>query len=86
MLRGRAGMTHPVRRIGFLLWPGTRPLTLALAEEALRVSQRVHPDVHYELLFLQAEPGADDEAQERLHQRDGPMAQVDARGQAAVGE
>lgn len=59
MLRGCAGMTHPVRRIGFLLWPGTRPLTLALAEEALRVSQRVHPDVHYELLFLQAEPGAE---------------------------
>ncbi|MBP8170881.1 MAG: AraC family transcriptional regulator, partial [Pseudomonas sp.] len=50
-------MTQPVRRIGFLLWPGTRPLTLALAEEALQVAQRVHPEVHYQVLFLQAEPG-----------------------------
>ena len=39
-------------RIGFLLWPNTKPLTLALAEEALRVAQRVHPEVVYELLFL----------------------------------
>jgi hypothetical protein len=31
-------------------------LTLALAEEALRVAQRVHPEVVYELSFLQAEP------------------------------
>lgn len=52
-------MTQPVRRIGFLLWPGTRPLTLALAEEALHVAQRVHPEVHYQVLFLQAEPGVD---------------------------
>ncbi len=45
-------------RIGFLLWPNTKPLTLALAEEALLVAQRVHPEVVYELSFLQAEaPG-----------------------------
>jgi len=43
-------------RIGFLYWPGTKPLTLSLAEEALRVAQRVHPEVLYELVFLQAEP------------------------------
>jgi transcriptional regulator GlxA family with amidase domain len=30
-------------RIGFLIWPSTKALTLALAEEALRVAQRVHP-------------------------------------------
>lgn len=42
-------------RIGFLIWPSTKALTLALAEEALRVAQRVHPDVVYELSFLQAE-------------------------------
>jgi len=45
-------------RIGFLIWPGTKALTLALAEEALRVAQRVHPDVVYELTFMQAEPVA----------------------------
>ncbi len=45
-------------RIGFLIWPSTQALTLALAEEALRVAQRVHPEVVYELSFLQAEvPG-----------------------------
>ncbi len=44
------------QRIGFLIWPSTRPLTLALAEEVLQVAQRVHPDVVYELSFLQAEP------------------------------
>ena len=45
-------------RIGFLLWPNTKPLTLALAEEALLVAQRVHPEVVYELSFLQPEaPG-----------------------------
>ena len=43
-------------RIGFLIWPSTKAMTLALAEEALRVAQRVHPEVLYELLFLQAEP------------------------------
>ena len=46
-------------RIGFLIWPSTKALTLALAEEALRVAQRVHPDVVYELSFLQAEPPSD---------------------------
>ncbi|WXL27644.1 GlxA family transcriptional regulator [Ectopseudomonas mendocina] len=45
-----------VHRVGFLIWPGTRPLTLALAEEALQVAHRVHPEVVYELQFLQAEP------------------------------
>jgi transcriptional regulator GlxA family with amidase domain len=48
-------MTTTVRRIGFLIWPGTQAITLALAEEALRVAQRVHPEVHYELHFLQVE-------------------------------
>jgi transcriptional regulator GlxA family with amidase domain len=43
------------QRIGFLLWPGTKALTLALAEEALRVAQKVHPEVTYDLQFLQAE-------------------------------
>ncbi|CAM3775412.1 transcriptional regulator ArgR [Ectopseudomonas alcaliphila] len=43
-------------RIGFLYWPGTKALTLSLAEETLRVAQRVHPEVVYELVFLQAEP------------------------------
>lgn len=46
-------------KIGFLIWPSTKALTLALAEEALRVAQRVHPDVVYELSFLQAEPPAE---------------------------
>jgi transcriptional regulator GlxA family with amidase domain len=46
-------------RIAFLLWPGTRALTLALAEEALRVAQRLHPEVVYEMSFLQAEPAAE---------------------------
>lgn len=44
-----------IQRIGFLIWPSTKPLTLALAEEVLQVAQRVHPDVVYELAFLQAE-------------------------------
>lgn len=48
-------MTTSVRRIGFLIWPGTQAITLALAEEALRVAQRVHPEVHYQLRFLQVE-------------------------------
>ncbi len=47
------------QRIGFLIWPSTRPLTLALAEEVLRVAQRVHPDVLYELAFLQADASPD---------------------------
>jgi transcriptional regulator GlxA family with amidase domain len=46
-------------RIAFLLWPGTKALTLALAEEALRVAQRLHPEVVYEISFLQAEPAAE---------------------------
>ena len=50
-------MTAP--RIGFLLWPSTKPLTLALAEEALSVAQRVHPEVVYEVAFLQAEEPAE---------------------------
>ncbi|MBC9251410.1 AraC family transcriptional regulator [Pseudomonas alcaligenes] len=48
-------MTATAHCIGFLIWPHTRPMTLALAEEALRVAQRVHPEVRYELRFLQAE-------------------------------
>ena len=39
-------------RIGFLYWPGTKALTLSLAEEALRVAQRVHPEVVYELSLI----------------------------------
>lgn len=46
-------------RIGFLIWPSTKALTLALAEEALLVAQRVHPEVVYELCFLQAEAPAE---------------------------
>ena len=46
-------------KIGFLIWPSTKALTLALAEEALRVAQRVHPDVIYELSFLLAEPAVE---------------------------
>ena len=34
-------------------------MTLALAEEVLQVAQRVHPDVVYELAFLQAEPAVE---------------------------
>ena len=34
---------------------GVTEYMLALAEEALRVAQRVHPEVSYELRFLQAE-------------------------------
>ena len=47
------------QRIGFLLWPGTKAMTLALAEEALRVAQRLHPEVVYDLHFLQAEAPAE---------------------------
>ncbi|MBB2496503.1 GlxA family transcriptional regulator [Aquipseudomonas ullengensis] len=52
-------MTATAHCIGFLIWPQTRPMTLALAEEALRVAQRVHPEVRYELRFLQAEAAAE---------------------------
>lgn len=48
-----------VQRIGFLLWPSTKPLTLALAEEALSVAQRIHPEVLYDLSFLKVESLAD---------------------------
>ncbi|MCO8164439.1 GlxA family transcriptional regulator [Pseudomonas sp. 21LCFQ010] len=42
-------------RIGFLVWPGTKALTLALAEEALSVARQVHPEVSYERVVLHAE-------------------------------
>src|SRR5690606_29911624 len=48
-------MTSTAHCIGFLIWPETRPMTMALAEEALRVAQRVHPEVSYEVRFLLAE-------------------------------
>ena len=48
-------MTATAHCIGFLIWPETRPMTLALAEEALCVAQRVHPEVAYEVRFLQAD-------------------------------
>jgi len=47
-------------RIGFLLWPGTRPLTLALAEEALQRACLLQPQARYELRYLQAEPLSDE--------------------------
>ena len=47
------------QRIGFLLWPHTRALTLALAEEALRVARRLHPEALYEPVFMSAEPVAE---------------------------
>ena len=52
-------MTPTAHSIAFLIWPETRPTTLALAEEALRMAQRVHPEVSYELRFLQAETPAE---------------------------
>ncbi len=48
-------MTQTPHRIGFLLWPGTRAMTLALAEEALQQARRLHPELAYELLFLRVE-------------------------------
>ncbi|MFH7407696.1 AraC family transcriptional regulator, partial [Pseudomonas syringae pv. tagetis] len=42
-------------RIAFIVWPGTKALPQALAEEAMPVAQRVHPDVANELTFQQAE-------------------------------
>ncbi|TWI53370.1 transcriptional regulator GlxA family with amidase domain [Pseudomonas duriflava] len=42
-------------RIGFLIWPGTRPLTLALAEEALRVAQREQGGSGYELSLIRVD-------------------------------
>lgn len=47
-------MTTPTQRIGLLYWPCTRPLTLALAEEAVQQACRLHPDAGYELVFLKA--------------------------------
>ncbi|MFS2123818.1 transcriptional regulator ArgR [Pseudomonas sp. Pseusp97] len=49
------------QRIGFLLWPHTRALTLALAEEALRVARRLHPEALYEPVFMSAETVAEAE-------------------------
>ncbi|MCY1263682.1 HTH-type transcriptional regulator CdhR [compost metagenome] len=46
------------QRIGFLLWPQTRALTLALAEEALRVARRLHPEALYDPVFMLAEDPA----------------------------
>lgn len=43
-------------RVGFLYWPGTRPMTLALAEEVLSVARELHAEACYEWAFLQAEP------------------------------
>ncbi|SDH38563.1 transcriptional regulator ArgR [Pseudomonas panipatensis] len=47
------------QRIGFLLWPQTRALTLALAEEALRVARRLHPEALYDPVFMNAEQSAE---------------------------
>jgi len=47
------------QRIGFLLWPHTRALTLALAEEALRVARRLHPEALYDPVFMSAETVAE---------------------------
>lgn len=54
-------MTAQPQRIGFLLWPATRALTLSLAEEALRAARRLHPEALYEPLFLLAEAPAEEE-------------------------
>jgi transcriptional regulator GlxA family with amidase domain len=48
-------MTTSAQRIGLLYWSCTRPLTLALAEEAVRHACRLHPEAGYELVFLKAE-------------------------------
>ncbi|CDF82952.1 transcriptional regulator ArgR [Pseudomonas sp. QL9] len=49
------------QRIGFLLWPQTRALTLALAEEALRVARRLHPEALYDPVFMSVEPSVEGE-------------------------
>lgn len=49
------------QRIGFLLWPQTRALTLALAEEALRVARRLHPEALYDPVFMSVEQPAEGE-------------------------
>ena len=53
-------MTTTPQRIGLLYWSCTRPLTLALAEEAVQQACRLHPEVGYQLVFLKADaaPGA----------------------------
>ncbi|MBF7731519.1 GlxA family transcriptional regulator [Pseudomonas sp. N040] len=48
-------MTTITQRIGLLYWSCTRPLTLALAEEAVQQACRLHPDAGYELVYLKAE-------------------------------
>lgn len=42
-------------RIGFLLWPCARPITLALIQEVLETARRLEPAAVYEPVFLQAE-------------------------------
>lgn len=51
-------MTVPT--IGFLVWPGTRAVTLALAEEALRVARHVHAEAAYDVRFFKVEEDGDD--------------------------
>src|SRR5690606_6915451 len=53
-----AAMTVPT--IGFLVWPGTRAVTLALAEEALRVARHVHAEAAYDVRFFKVEEDGDD--------------------------
>jgi len=52
-------MTTSSKRIGLLYWSCTRPLTLALADEALQQACRLHPDAGYELVFLKADNATD---------------------------
>lgn len=47
------------RRIGFILWPDTRPLTLALAEEALYLAGQLQPEASYDLRVLRIEEDAE---------------------------
>ncbi len=49
-------MTSTSHRIGFLIWPGTKALTLALAEEAMHKARRLHPENSYQWQFLQVDP------------------------------
>ncbi|AYN95179.1 MULTISPECIES: GlxA family transcriptional regulator [Pseudomonas] len=48
-------------RIGFLIWPETRPLTVALAEEAFRVARRQQASAEYVLELIRI-----DQAEQRL--------------------
>lgn len=43
------------RRIGFVLWPDTRSLTFALAEEALHLAGQLQPSAAYDLHVLRTE-------------------------------